>query len=86
MRGEYYLVSVQERDGVQDSSELSLTQTEVSMSGARERVDSWYMAARCTMSVQGRRVTGGGAMETGGSEESSEVSRRASWHSVEKVR
>ena len=45
------------------------------------------MAARCTRSVQGRKVTGGGAMEgMGGSEESREVSRAASWHRVVKVR
>ena len=78
---------VQEEGGVQASRELSLYQTEESMSGARERVDSWYVAARCTMSVQGRNDTGGGARgERGGREESREVSRAASWHRVVKVR
>ena len=78
---------VQEEGGVQSSRELSRYQTDESMLDILERVDSWYMAARCTMSVQGRNETGGGARgERGGREESREVSRAASWHSVVKVR
>ena len=73
---------VQEWGGDQDSSELSRTQTEDSASWTRERVESWYRAARCTMSVQGRSSTGGGARETGGREESSEERSRESWHSA----
>ena len=43
--------------------------------------------SRRTRSVQGRKVTRGGAMEgIGGRKESSKVSRAASWHRVVKVR